>query len=551
MSQFFDVLVVGAGFAGMHALVRLREMNLSALVIEKGSDVGGTWYWNRYPGARCDVPSLDYSVPWDPELDQQWTWSEKYSTQPEILTYASHLADRHDMRRDIRFDTVVTSATWDEARRLWVVATDRGDVFEARFLISAAGALSEPNLPAIPGIEDFAGELYHTGRWPREEVPLAGKRIAVLGTGSTGVQAATAIAKQADHLYVLQRTAQFTLPCLSPPLTEQDHAELRARYPEHREWQRGSYAATSSTIDTPFGPHAFDDPPDVRLANYERAWANGTAALVGVYGDVSTNAEVAQEVSDFVRGKIRQTVKDPAIAEKLCPRPGTYVGTRRIIIDTGYYQIFNQDNVTLVDIREDPIERITADGVKTRDGFYPVDMLVVATGYDAVTGPLIAMNITGKGGLRLADAWEQGPRTYLGLMVAGFPNLFTITGPSSPGVLANVIYSIDQHVNFACDCIEHMRQTGAATVDTTEAAEREWNAHAFETVANALRLNDENNWYLGTNVPGKPRAVLVYQGGLGFYRDRCNEIAAQGYRGFVFEREAQAASRQRLKGAGR
>jgi len=541
MAKSFDALVVGAGFAGMHSLFRLRQMNMTALVIEKGSDVGGTWYWNRYPGARCDVPSLDYSVPWDPELDQQWFWTEKYSTQPEILTYASHLADRHDFRRDIQFDTTVIAATWDEARRVWKVETDRGDTYEARFLISAAGALSEPNLPDIPGIGDFKGELYHTGRWPKEKVELAGKRIAVLGTGSTGVQAVTAIAKEAKHLTVLQRTAQYSLPCLTPPLTEEDHANLRARYPEHREWQRSSYAATSSTIDTPFGERAFDDPPEVRLANYEKAWANGTAALVGVYGDVSTNAEVAQEVSDFVRDKIRAKVKDPEVAEKLCPPQGTYVGTRRIIIDTGYYEVFNQDNVTLVDLRSDPIERITADGVQTRSGFIPLDMLVVATGYDAVTGPLIAMNITGKGGVRLADSWASGPHTYLGIMVAGFPNLFTITGPASPGVLANVIYSIDQHVDWTCSAIEHMRETGAVEIDTTPDAEAEWNAHAMDTVKNQLRIHDENNWYMGTNVPGKPRAPLVYMGGLGFYRDRCNEIAAEGYRGFVFGYERETA----------
>jgi len=542
MTQTFDAIVVGAGFAGMHTLFRLRQMNMSAVVIEKGTDVGGTWYWNRYPGARCDVPSLDYSVPWDPELDQEWYWTEKYSTQPEILTYASHLADRHDFRRDIKFETTVTSATWDEARNVWKVGTDKGDAFEAQFLISAAGALSEPNLPDIPGIGDFKGELYHTGRWPREKVELKGKRIAVLGTGSTGVQASTAIAKQADHLYVMQRTAQFSLPCLTPPLTEEDHAELRARYPEHREWQRSSYAATSSTIDTPFGDHAFDDPKEVRFANYEKAWGNGTAALVGVYADVSTNAEVAQEVSDFVRDKIRAKVKDPETAESLCPPQGTYVGTRRIIIDTGYYEIFNQDNVTLVDLRKDPIERITADGVQTKNNSYPLDMLVVATGYDAVTGPLIAMNITGKDGVKLADTWADGPHTYLGIMVAGFPNLFTITGPASPGVLANVIYSIDQHVDWSCRAIEHMRETGATTIDTTPEAEAEWNAHAMDTVKDQLRINDENNWYMGTNVPGKPRSVLVYQGGLGFYRDRCNEIAEDNYRGFVFGYEKEKVS---------
>jgi cyclohexanone monooxygenase len=540
--QRFDVIVVGAGFAGMHMLWKLREMKLSTLVIERGGDVGGTWYWNRYPGCRCDVPSLDYSVPWDPVIDQEWDWSERYSAQPEILRYALSLADRHDMRRDIRFDTSVERATWDDARRLWVVETHRGDAFEARFFVSAAGALSEPNLPDIPGIQDFKGELYHTGRWPRRAVSLAGKRIAVLGTGSTGVQASTAIAKEAEHLYVLQRTAQFSLPCHTPPLSDEVRSERKARYPEHREWQRNSYSATTPALNLPFAPRAFDDPKDTRFKNYEACWNTGTASLVGVYGDVSTNAEVAEEVSNFVRDKIRGIVKDPAVAEKLCPQPGSYVGARRIIIDTGYYQIFNQPNATLVDIAADPIVEITVNGVKTRDAFYEIDILVVATGYDAVTGPLLAMNVTGKNGLRLKDAWADGPHTYLGLMVAGFPNLFTITGPSSPGVLANVIFSIDQHVNWIADCLEHMRRTGATEIDTTPQAQDEWQAHASQTYAKALRIKDEKNWYLGTNVPGKPRAVLVYQGGLGYYRNICDEVAADGYRGFTFSRSREAES---------
>jgi cyclohexanone monooxygenase len=535
--QKFDVIVVGAGFAGMHMLWKLRQMKLSTLVIERGGDVGGTWYWNRYPGCRCDVPSLDYSVPWDPVIDQEWDWSERYSAQPEILRYATSLADRHGLRRDIKFDTSVERATWDDARRLWLVETDRSDAFEARFFVSAAGALSEPNLPDIPGIRDFKGELYHTGRWPSRPVPLAGKRIAVLGTGSTGVQASTAIAKEAEHLYVLQRTAQFSLPCLTPPLTDEVRGERKARYPEHREWQRGSYAATTPALALPFAPRAFDDPRATRLENYEKCWNTGTAALVGAYGDVSTNAEVAEEVSNFVRDKIRAVVKDPAVAEKLCPAPGSYVGTRRIIIDTGYYQIFNQPNVTLVDIGADPIVEITATDVKTRGAVYQIDMLVVATGYDAVTGPLLAMNVAGKNGLRLKDAWADGPHTYLGLMVAGFPNFFTITGPSSPGVLANVIFSIDQHVNWIADCLEHMRRTGATEIDATPQAQEEWQAHASETYAKALRMKDEKNWYLGTNVPGKPRAVLVYQGGLGHYRNICAELAADNYRGFTLSHE--------------
>jgi cyclohexanone monooxygenase len=533
--QGFDVIVVGAGFAGMHMLWKLRQLGMSALVVERGGDVGGTWYWNRYPGCRCDVPSLDYSAPWDAGLDQEWDWTERYATQPEILRYAQRLADRQDLRRDIRFDTSVERVTWNEARRRWTVETDRGDVFEARFVISGAGALSEPNLPDIPGIQSFEGELYHTGQWPKDPVALAGKRVAVLGTGSTGVQAATAIAKQADHLFVLQRTAQFSLPCHTPPLTDAVRAERKARYPEHREWQRRSHAATTPVLQLPFAPRAFDDPKDVRLANYETCWNSGTAALVGVYGDVSTNPEVAQEVSDFVRDKIRATVKDPAVAERLCPPPGAYVGTRRIIIDTGYYEIFNQPNVTLVDITADPIVEITPEGVKTKSAFYAIDMLVVATGYDAVTGPLLGLNVTGRDGLTLADAWADGPHTYLGLMVAGFPNFFTITGPSSPGVLANVIFSIDQHVNWIADCLEHMRRTEAEVIDTTPQAQAEWQAHAAQTYARALRLKDDKNWYLGTNIPGKPRAVLVYEGGLGVYREQCDAIAADGYRGFVFD----------------
>lgn len=531
----FDVIVVGAGFAGMHMLWKLRQLKMSALVIERGGDVGGTWYWNRYPGCRCDVPSLDYSVPWDPEIDQEWNWSERYSAQPEILDYALRLADKNELRKDIQFNTTVSRLTWDEPRKLWMVETDQRERFEATHVISAAGALSEPNLPDIPGIDTFKGEIHHTGRWPAGAVTLAGKRVAVMGTGSTGIQASTAIAKVADHLFVLQRTAQYSLPCLTPPLTDQERSERKARYPEHREWQRNSFAAVANALSLPFGLRAFDDPKEKRFENYETCWRSGTAALIGSYGDVSTNAEVAAEVSDFVRNKIRGIVKNPEVAEKLCPLPGSYIGTRRIIIDTGYYQIFNQPNVTLVDIQNDPIVEATEDGIKTRNAFYKIDMLVVATGYDAVTGPLLAMNITGKNGAKLKDTWAHGPSTYLGLMVAGFPNLFTITGPSSPGVLANVIFSIDQHVNWIGDCLEHMRHIGAVEIDTTAEAQEGWQAHAAQTYAQALRLNDQKNWYLGTNIPGKPRSVLVYQGGLNLYKSKCDEIAADNYRGFTFD----------------
>lgn len=545
--QRYDVIVVGAGFAGMQMLMRLRQLGMSFLVIERGSDVGGTWYWNRYPGCRCDVPSLDYSVPWDPVTEQEWDWSERYAAQPEILAYVMHLAERHDLRRDIRFETVVSSVTWDEERGLWEVGTDCGDTIEAQFVVSGAGALSEPNMPDIPGLGNFKGELFHTGLWPKQPVELAGKRVAVLGTGSTGVQASTAIAKVAKHLTVLQRTAQYSLPCHTPPLTEADLAARRADYPAHREWQRNSISGVAPGLPMPFAMRAFDDPEETRFENYERCWQAGTASLVGVYGDASTNAEVAEEIAEFVRNKIRGVVKDPVTAERLCPPPSTYVGARRIIIDTGYFQIFNQPNVTLADITGDPIVEITDTGVKTRDNFYALDMLVVATGYDAVTGPLLAMNITGKNGARLNDLWANGPRTNLGLMIAGFPNLFTITGPGSPGVLVNVMFAIDQHVDWICRCIDHMRQTGAREIDATEQAQNEWQAHAAETYAKALRMDDEKNWYLGTNIPGKPRAPLVYQGGLGFYRGICDEIAADGYRGFVFGYGREAGAEENSK----
>ncbi len=528
------MIVVGAGFAGMHMLWKLRQAGMSILVIERGSDVGGTWYWNRYPGARCDVPSLDYSVPWDPDADQQWDWSERYAAQPDILKYINFLADRHDLRRDIRFDTSVDRLTWDDARSLWLAETDRGELYEASFVISAAGALSTPNLPDIDGISDFRGEIHHTGRWPAEGVTLAGKRVATLGTGSTGVQAATAIAREAEHLYVLQRTAQYSLPCHTPALTDEMRSARKVRYPEHREWQRNSYAATSSDVPIPFAMNAFADGREQRFENYERCWSSGSPALIGVYADVSTNPQVNSEVSDFVRDKIRGVVKDPDVAETLCPPPESHIGTRRIILDTGYYEIFNQPNVTLVDICKGPIIAITETGVRTENASYEIDVLVVATGYDAVTGPLLAMNITGKAGVTLQGAWADGPHTYLGLMVAGFPNLFTITGPSSPGVLANVIFSIDQHVNWIAECLEHMRRTGATEIDTTAQAQDEWQAHAIATCARSLRINDANNWYLGTNIPGKPRAVLVYQGGLNLYQSQCDEIAADDYRGFLF-----------------
>ncbi|MBV2148111.1 NAD(P)/FAD-dependent oxidoreductase [Sphingobium sp. AS12] len=539
MNRQADVIVIGAGFGGINALWKLRGMGFDTLVLERGGEVGGTWYWNRYPGCRCDVPSMEYSVPWDPELDQQWDWTERYSGQSEILEYAKHLADRHDLRRDIIFNRTVTGICRDEGRGLWQVETDAGETYEARYVVTAAGCLSTPNLPDITGIRDFRGEMYHTGEWPHDHVTLAGKEVAVLGTGSTGVQASTAIAGEAGHLFVLQRTAQYSLPSLNRPLREEEKAEMKARYPEHRAWQRNSFAGQQ--MDPPAGMKAFDDPKKRRLEVYERAWRAGRQDLIACYADIGVDADVNAEVAEFARAKIRSIVNDPAIAEKLCPTANP-IGTRRIIMDTGYFEIFNQDNVSLVDISEDPIDRFVENGVQLRSGrLIELDMLVIATGYDAVTGPLLAMNITGTGRVRLADVWRDGPRSYLGLMVKDFPNLFTITGPTSPTVHANVIFAIDQHVDWIADCLDYLQRNDIASIEPTDEAQDEWLAHVAEVGSRGLRASDTNNWYLGQNIPGKPRAFMTYAGGLNNYRARCDAVAQDGYRGFMLTRAEQDA----------
>lgn len=530
MAERFDVIVIGAGFGGLHLIWKMRSMGRSVVALEKGGDVGGTWYWNRYPGARCDVPSLEYSVPWDKELEQEWDWSERYSAQPEILSYIEEIARRHDLKRDIRFDTTVTAMARDNARKLWVVETEGKAVFEAPVVISAAGCLSTPNLPDIPGIETFARPIHHTGLWPHEPVSFEDKRVGVIGTGSTGVQASTAIAAEAGHLFVFQRTAQFSLPALNRSLTSEELAEAKADYATIRNHQRNSFGA--AIIEPPKAMKAFDDNKEARFAEYERRWNIGRQDLLAAYADIGTDEQVNAEVSEFVREKIRGIVKDAETAERLCPSANP-LGTRRIIMDTGYFEIFNQDNVSLVDIREDPIARIAETGVKLESGRYvELDMLVVATGYDAVTGPLLDMNITGREGVELAEKWKNGPETYLGLMMHGFPNLFTVTGPQSPTVHANVIMGIEQHVDWIGDCLAMMEREGIEEIEPEHQSELEW-AKEVEAIGSAnLRAKDTNNWYTGGNIPGKPRSFMTYQGGLDRYRAICDEIATNGYRGF-------------------
>lgn len=524
----FKVLVIGAGFAGMHMLWKLRTMGIQAVVIEQGADVGGTWYWNSYPGARCDVPSLEYSYAFDDALQQEWEWTERFASQPEIFRYLSHVADRFDLRRDIQFNTRVTSLVYDENRNLWIVGTEGGEIFESHYVITATGCLSAPLLPNIKGIEDFRGLLFHTSRWPKEGVEMEGKRVGIIGTGSTGVQVATVTAPIAEHLYVFQRTPQYCLPAFNGPLDPAVQAKTKAKYHELRDYQRNSFAA--QYFEPPAGSHTMADEPEKRRNVFEEKWKAGRPELAWAYEDTPVDEIANREAANFVREKIRSTVKDPELAEQLCPT--IPLGSRRTILDTGYYEIYNRSNVTLVNVAKSPIIEITEDAVVTKDNQYPVDILVVATGFDAVTGPLLKMNIVGKGGIKLNELWkDRGPVTYLGVMVAGFPNLFTITGPGSPSVHVNVVYAIDQHVEWISRCLADLNERGATKMEATEAASEQWMAHAVEVSTKSLWFKVDS-WWTGSNVPGKPRTLLGYRGGLGTYREQADAVAASGYSGF-------------------
>lgn len=532
----YDVAVVGAGFSGMYMLHLLREQGLSVRVFESGDDVGGTWYWNRYPGARCDVESMFYSYSFSPELEQEWEWTERYPTQPEILRYAQHVADRFDLRRDICFETRVVSAVFDEDRAVWTVTTDAGDVVEAQFVVTAVGCLSTAQSPRLPGLEDFQGQTLHTGHWPHEGVELAGRRVGVIGTGSSGIQAIPVIAEQAEHLTVFQRTPNFTIPAHNRPLDPAEVASIRAQYPALREAARRSPGGSeTNTLEQ----GALELSEQDRLAELERRWEVGGATFVAAFPDAMVDLGANAVVADFVRGKIAQIVEDPDVANRLSPT--TYpIGTKRICVDTDYYATFNRDNVDLVDLRDAPIESVTSDGVRVGGVVHEVDTLVFATGYDAMTGSLTRMGIVGRGGLTLAEAWEHGPHTYLGVAVAGFPNLFTITGPGSPSVLSNMMVSIEQHVEWISNLVAHARSEGLSVVEAQSSAQVKWVEHVNE-VANYTLYPHAASWYLGANVPGKTRVFMPYVGGVGAYRQRCEQVAAAGYEGFSLLRADQSA----------
>ena len=527
----FDAVIIGAGFAGLGMLRQLREeLGMSVQVYEAGSGVGGTWYWNRYPGARCDSESYMYCFSFSKELLQDWNWSGKYPEQPEILSYLNHVADRFDLRRDIEFNTRVASAKFIEESNHWLIETDRGDRVTARFLITGIGCISTGNVPDIPGLNSFEGDWYHTGSWPHEEVDFADKRVGVIGTGSSGVQAIPVIAGQAKHLTVFQRTPQYTIPARHETVDRRFIEEdVKPNYDEI--WEKARWSKSGFPVDFNQSS-ALEVTAEERLDTYETHWAKGGFDFLhGTYADIRTDRRANDTVAEFIRSKIREIVKDPETVEKLLPTDHPY-GSKRALIDTNYFETYNRKNVELVDIRHSPIREITPGGIRTEDEEFDFDIIVFATGYDAMTGSFLKMDIRGRNGLSLKEKWSEGPRTYLGLQVAEFPNMFMITGPGSPSVLSNMPVAIEQHIEWISNFLEFLRERGIETAEADLDAESSWVSHVNEVAAPTMFML-ANSWYLGANIPGKPRVFMPYAGGLGTYRERCNEIAADGYEAFI------------------
>jgi cyclohexanone monooxygenase len=532
----FDVVIVGAGFAGMYLLHRLRGLGMSARIYEAATGVGGTWYWNRYPGARCDVESMQYSFSFSKELQQDWSWGERFAAQPEILAYANHVADRFDLRRDIRFETRVTSAIFDETSGRWQIATNRGDKVNAQHCVMATGCLSTARLPDIKGRDTFEGATYHTGYWPHEKVDFTGLKVAVIGTGSSAIQAIPVIAEEAAALTVFQRTPNYSIPSRNGPMTPDYETPWKQSYDVRR--AKARTMRTGILYDATDANYGINDvsamavSADERKRIYEERWAVGGTSFMAAFNDLITNQASNDTAADFVRSKIRETVKDPVVAEILCPKDYP-IGTKRICVDTEYFETYNRPNVRLVDLKATPIEALTPTGVKTTDREYAFDAIVFATGFDAMTGTLTSVDIRGRDGIGLGAKWAGGPQTYLGLMSSGLPNLFMITGPGSPSVLSNMIVSIEQHVDWIVDAFVHMRAKGLTTIEPTAEAEARWGRHVNEAGERTLYVKAAS-WYMGANIPGKPRVFMPYIGGVGVYRQECDEVAAKGYEGFVF-----------------
>lgn len=522
-----DAVVVGAGFAGLYALHKLRSQGLTVRVFEAAPDVGGTWYFNRYPGARCDVESVDYCYSFSDELQQEWNWSEKYATQAEILRYINWVADKLDLRSGVTFNTKVTSAVLDEDTLRWTVTTDTGTVVNARFAIMATGPLSAALTPPFPGLDTFTGEIYHTADWPHEDVDFTGKRVAVIGTGSSGIQSIPIIAEQAAQLHVFQRTPNYSVPAGNRPLTDDDIATVKATYDERR---RLSWRSGGGSPHIAHPKLTMEASPEERRAAFERRWELGGVLFSKTFSDQMIDPRANEEARKFYEEKIRAVIDDPEVADLLIPNDHP-IGTKRICTDTNYFQTFNRPNVELISVRKTPIESVDPAGINTSDAHYDVDVIVLATGFDAMTGALAKMDIVGRGGEALADDWRDGPRTYLGLGVDGFPNLFIVSGPGAPAVLANMVLHAEVHVNWISDCIDYLDSHGCAAIEATTQAVDDWAAELSRR-AEATLFTQANSWYLGANVPGKPRVFMLFIGGFGVYLDICAEVADAGYKGF-------------------
>jgi cation diffusion facilitator CzcD-associated flavoprotein CzcO len=523
----FDAVVVGAGFAGLYALHSVRRLGLKVRALEAGKGVGGTWYWNRYPGARCDIESLEYSYQFSEELQQDWEWTERYASQPEILRYLNHVADRFDLRRDIQFGARMQAALFDEASGRWNIRTAEGERISARWLVMATGCLSRPNKPQLPGLELFTGDVYHTGEWPHEKVDFTRKRVGVIGTGSSAVQSVPLIAREADHVYVFQRTATYSVPAHNGPLDPEVQRRVKADYAGFRARSNAQYGGAN------FNPNetgALAVSSEQRRQMYDERWARGGLPFMATFADLVLSKAANDTAIDYLQRKIHEIVRDPATAEQLSPRH-TFA-CKRLCVDTGYYEAFNRQNVTLVDVRSDPIETLTRDGIDTSNVGYKLDCIVSATGFDAMTGALLSVDIRGRGGVTLQEAWRTGPRTYLGVATAGFPNFFTISGPGSPSVLSNMVATIEQHVNWIAGCVAYMERKAFRLIEATLEAQDAWVEHG-NACAESTLYPSCSSWYLGANVPGKPRVFMPYTGGFPAYIAKCNEVAANGYEGFV------------------
>ena len=524
----FDVVIVGAGFSGLYQLHLLRGLGFSCRVIEAAAGVGGTWYWNRYPGASCDIESMVYSYSFSNDLQQEWKWSDRYPSQPEVLSYIEHVVDRFDLQPDIQLETRVTRAVFDEASNRWIIHTDRGESLTGNFCVMATGCLSAPKRPEFKGLASFEGDWYHTGYWPHEEVDFTGKRVGVIGTGSSGIQAIPYIAEQASHLTVFQRTPNFSIPAWNGPLDPGLEREIKANYPQLRHQARWSLTGEPWDVKEKPGTELSSDQQQRVL---EKRWQEGGLAMLIAFGDLLTCPQTNQLAAEFCRKKIRERVTDPAIAELLCPKDHPF-GTKRLCVDTGYYETYNRENVTLVDVKHSPIDEITPKGLRTGGTEFELDAIVFATGFDAMTGALHNIDICGRAGQTLKQKWADGPRTYLGISTAGFPNLFKILGPGSPSVLSNMMVSIEQHVEWIAECIEYMRRHQLDCIEPTVEAQDQWVEHVSQTAQETL-YPQANSWYMGANIPGKARVFLPYAGTVSHYRTTCNEVASNGYQGFT------------------